>query len=59
MNISHAKKLARSNFDPLQYERSGVSSSEVEDIKDVFDMFDVEGTGFVRTIGKIQIIKIC
>jgi hypothetical protein len=58
MNLSHAKKLARSNFDPLQYERSGVSTREVEDIKDVFDIFDTEGTGFVRTVGKIPITQI-
>jgi hypothetical protein len=56
MNASHAKKIARSNFDPHQYERSGVSSCEVEDIKDVFDIFDSDGTGFVRTVGMMHSI---
>lgn len=44
-------KLGRSGFRAQEYERPGVSSDEIQEIKDAFDLFDPERTGFVSTSG--------
>ena len=44
-------KLGRSSFRAQEYERPGVSSDEIQEIKDAFDLFDPERTGFVSTPG--------
>lgn len=51
MNKSHLKKKLNSSFDPHQYERPGLSSSDVSDIKEIFDIFDSSQTGFVHING--------
>jgi Ca2+-binding EF-hand superfamily protein len=42
-------KLGKSGFRAQEYERPGVSSDEIQEIKEAFDMFDPEKTGFVST----------
>jgi hypothetical protein len=42
-------KLGKSAFRAADYERPGVSADEVQEIREAFDLFDPERTGFVST----------
>ena len=48
MNKSHAKRQLLASFDPHAYERPGLSSKEVMEIKSIFDMFDGDATGMAK-----------
>lgn len=50
-------KLGRSSFRAQDYERPGVSSDEIQEIKDAFDLFDPERTGFVGISGNTSNIQ--
>ena len=45
MNKSHARKSLMASFDPRQYERPGVNTAEVMEMKGIFDLFDLDATG--------------
>merc|ERR1711861_111204 len=36
-----------SGFDAKRYERPGLSAEEVEELKEAFDLFDVDGSGAI------------
>ena len=36
-----------SGWDANKYERPGLSAEEVQDVKDAFDLFDVDGSGAI------------
>ena len=38
-------------FNPKDYERPGINISEVEEIKEAFDLFDYEGKGSIDPAG--------
>jgi Ca2+-binding EF-hand superfamily protein/uncharacterized protein YkwD len=40
---------ARGDFDPEDYARAGLTEEEIIEIKDAFDLFDVEKTGKIET----------
>ena len=42
---SHHKK--KSNFNPKHYERPGITTEEVLEIKEAFDLFDTDGGGSI------------
>lgn len=44
-------KLGKSAFRAADYERPGVSAEEIQEIREAFDLFDPERTGFVSTAG--------
>ncbi|KAH0486298.1 MAG: hypothetical protein KVP17_004358 [Porospora cf. gigantea B] len=44
---SSSSEVRRPNFDPAWYARPGLSVEEVEDYKQAFDVFDVQGRGRV------------
>lgn len=44
-------RLANSSFKYQEYERPGVSSEEIREIKEVFDLFDSHRTGIIRPKG--------
>lgn len=48
MNKSHARKQLLAAFDPQAYERPGLSSQEIMEIKSIFDMFDSDATGLAK-----------
>lgn len=52
-------KLGKSGFRAHDYERPGVSADEVQEIKEAFDLFDPEKTGFVSTACKYEITQNC
>ena len=41
------KKGGKQEFNAKQYERPGLSTDEVEEIKEAFDIFDAEGSGAI------------
>eukprot|EP00971_Amphidinium_carterae_P047691 939354-Amphidinium_carterae.1 len=41
---SYKTEMHPSGFDWRRYERPGVSQDEIEDLKETFDLFDVDGT---------------
>jgi Ca2+-binding EF-hand superfamily protein len=44
-------RLANSSFRAQDYERGGVSSDEIQEIKEAFDLFDAGRTGLIRPAG--------
>ena len=48
MNKFHARKQLLAAFDPHAYERPGLSSQEIMEIKSIFDMFDSDATGLAK-----------
>lgn len=43
-------------FSAKQFERPGLSEDEITEIKEAFDLFDPEGTGFVNPRGTFTFI---
>lgn len=51
LSIAQANsRLGNSNFRTQDYERGGVSSDEVQEIKEAFDLFDSGRTGTIRPL---------
>ena len=45
MKMGRSKgKKNKNEFDPKDYERPGLSSDEIEEIKEAFDIFDVDNS---------------
>jgi glycine cleavage system aminomethyltransferase T len=42
---------AKQPFNPKDYERPGVSTEEVLEIREAFDLFDYEGHGYIDAKG--------
>lgn len=47
---------AKQPFNPKDYERPGISSEEVLEIREAFDLFDYEATGFIDPKGNASFI---
>jgi len=45
---TQSSKAGRAPFNAKDFERNGVSSEEVLEIKEAFDLFDVEGNGYIN-----------
>lgn len=56
-NVQANSRLASSSFRLTEYERPGVSSDEIREIKEVFDLFDTHRTGIVRSKGNFNLTK--
>lgn len=54
--VQSNSRLANSNFKAQEYERGGVSSDEIKEIKEAFDLFDSGRTGSIKPAGKSSII---
>jgi hypothetical protein len=44
-------RIGGSSFRAQDYERGGVSSDEIQEIKEAFDLFDTGRTGLIRPAG--------
>jgi centrin-1 len=42
---------AKQPFNPKDYEKPGISSEEVLEIREAFDLFDYEGNGYIDPKG--------
>ena len=54
-----ASRITNNDFNPLEYERPGVSIDEVREMKDAFDLFDPHRTGFASTQCNFPVMKNC
>ena len=50
-------KGKRNEFNPKLYERPGLSSDEIEEIKEAFDIFDPEGLGEIQVDELLNAMK--
>lgn len=44
-------RIGGSSFRAQDYERGGISSEEIQEIKEAFDLFDAGRTGLIRPVG--------
>ena len=44
-------------FDPSKFQRPGLSHNELCDMKEIFDVFDIQRTGLVKISGTISPIQ--
>ena len=45
---SNVKVSRATAFNPRNYERPGIKEDQVMEIKEAFDLFDIEGTGSIN-----------
>ena len=52
-------RIGGSSFRAQDYERGGVSSDEIQEIKEAFDLFDTGRTGLIRPSGNPPLTQNC
>ena len=49
--VQSNSRIGGSSFRAQDYERGGVSSDEIQEIKEAFDLFDTSRSGLIRPAG--------